>query len=119
MPSLGSCPACHQGKIIESERAYGCDHWKRVDGDCHFTIWKTVAEHAITADEVKALIAGETIGPFGLTSKAGKPFEASLHIDDKKTGHVAFAFAPRDASAPPSLSPVLATGDDLTDDLPF
>ena len=115
MADLGTCPACKKGTIIESDRAYGCDHWRRTEGDCHFTIWKTIAGHHVTASEAQALIAGKTIGPLPLTSKAGKAFEASLHVDDLKTGHVEFIFAPReekhDTPAPTSGAP--------TDDLPF
>ena len=95
--NLGPCPACHEGEILESDRAYGCDHWKRVDGDCHFTIWKSVAGHTITPDEAKALLDGQSIGPFDdLRSKSGKSFSATFQIDEPETGHLEFVFAPRE-----------------------
>ncbi len=110
--SLGTCPACHEGEILESDRAYGCSHWKRVDGDCHFTIWKTVAGHTITAAEAKALLDGQSIGPFDdLRSKAGKAFSASFQIDDDTTGHLEFLFAPRDKVSTASASTVSDTFD--------
>ena len=110
-----ACPACKKGTIIESDRAYGCDHWRRTEGDCHFTVWKTIAGHKVTAKEAQALIAGRTVGPLTLTSKAGKPFQASLRIDDPGTGHVEFIFAPREEEKDP---PAPSSGEP-TDDLPF
>jgi len=94
--TLGSCPACGEGTLVESDRAWACDHWKEADGDCHFTIWKVVAGVELTSDQAQALLDGQTIGPIdGFTSKAGKSFTASLKLDDPETGHVGFVFAPR------------------------
>ena len=34
---LGTCPACHQGQVRESEKSFYCSHWKQ---GCGFTVWK-------------------------------------------------------------------------------
>ncbi|MCG6941249.1 MAG: DNA topoisomerase 3 [Thiohalocapsa sp.] len=92
---LGTCPVCKQGEIIETPRAYGCARWR--DG-CGFTIWKTIAGHALTKEEVTQLMAQGRTGPIdGFRSKAGKPFAACLRLDDN--GKVGLDFADRQPGA--------------------
>jgi DNA topoisomerase-3 len=35
--SLGKCPLCNNGDILEKQKAYGCSDWKN---GCKYTIWK-------------------------------------------------------------------------------
>lgn len=59
-------------------------------------LWKEVAHKDLTAGQARELLAkGETAKPVkGLTSKAGKTFEARLKLD-RETGRVSFIFDPR------------------------
>ena len=55
------CPQCG-GRILESARAFGCEHWRE---GCKFTIWKDALSQqdanvpAITATAAKKLLKGE------------------------------------------------------------
>ena len=95
--TLGLCPACGEGDLVESAKAWGCSRWKSADGGCPYTIWKTVAGKKLTVAQVKTLLAGETTDPIqGFQNpKTRKPFRARLRIDDPHTGHVALVFEPR------------------------
>lgn len=47
--SLGNCPLCKEGKVIENSKAYACSEWKQ---GCKFTIWKNSLDaYGITMDE--------------------------------------------------------------------
>ncbi len=89
LPSeFGECPLCHQGRIVETPKGWGCSLWKN---GCGFMIWNTVAGKRLTAAQVKALLAGKTTRVLkGFKSKAGKTFDARLRLE--QTGHVAFVF---------------------------
>ncbi len=90
--SIGTCPACGEGEVLENSRAWGCSNWQGDDG-CKYTIWKVVAGKELTRAQVEVLIQGETTQEIeGFTSKAGKSFSARLAVDDSDTGHVAFVF---------------------------
>jgi DNA topoisomerase III len=76
---LGKCPTCG-GTIIAGKTAYGCAAWK---AGCRFRIYKKIAGKAITPSMVKALLSkGRTRKLKGFKSKAGKPFEAILTMQD-------------------------------------
>ena len=85
---LGKCPFC--GKSIkENSKSYYCTGFK--DG-CTFSIWKTIAGKKITKATAKTLInKGVTSKLKGFTSKAGKPFEAKLIINEN-TKKIEFKF---------------------------
>ena len=38
--SIGKCPKCSAGDIVETDKAFGCNKWREEDGACNFTIWK-------------------------------------------------------------------------------
>ena len=81
-PTLGTCPKCKQGQIVEGKKAFGCTNYKN---GCDFTIWKEVAHKTITAKQVADLIAkGKTSLLKGFKSKAGKDFEAYLVLKNYK-----------------------------------
>lgn len=85
--SLGTCPICG-APIRESEKGYGCSNWK---SGCSFVIWKTVSGKKLTQAQVKALLEkGKTGLIKGFTSKAGKPFDAYLVLEE---GKVNFSFS--------------------------
>lgn len=69
---VGTCPECG-GNVVERKNSYSCEK-----ESCLVVLWKQVAGKALTPAHAKALLAGETIGPFKLTSKEKRPFEASI-----------------------------------------
>lgn len=78
--SLGVCPKCGKGHIIEGQKAFGCSDWK---AGCDFKIWREVAGKKLTKAMVKDLIKSrKTKKTEGFTSKAGKEFAAVLKLDD-------------------------------------
>lgn len=87
--SLGTCPKCGKGHIIQGKKGYGCSAWK---GGCDFVIWQEIAGKKISKTLAKQIIKdGQTKELVeGLTSKAGKIFSARLRLDDDKK--VVFAF---------------------------
>ncbi len=92
--TLGPCPACGKGDLVESAKAWGCSRWKPADGGCKYTIWKTVVGKKLTVEQIKQLLAGETTEEIqGFQNpKTRKPFRARLRIDDPNTGHIALVF---------------------------
>lgn len=93
--TFGTCPACHQGTIVETPKAYGCDEWQGPDG-CKFVIWKTIAGKTLTPESVRQLLTGNPTEPIdGFRSKKGSFFTARLQIEDMNTGHCTFIFDPR------------------------
>ena len=76
------CPKCQKGTIRESAKSFYCTEYKT---DCDFTVWKEIAGKKITGSMVKELIEqGKTKKLKGFTSKANKPFDAVLILDDSK-----------------------------------
>ncbi len=71
------------GSIEKSPKAWSC-------ADCKAIVWNTIAGKPIDAKTALALLAGERVKVDGLQSKAGKPFSATLFIDDE--GKVKFGF---------------------------
>jgi len=79
--SLGPCPVCKQGEVVESPKAYGCSRYRE---GCGFTIWKRVAGKQLTEKQVKDLLSkGRTSRLRGFTSRAGRKFEARLKLDEE------------------------------------
>lgn len=86
--SLGDCPLCSSGKVIESQKSYGCSNWKM---GCKFTIWKVIAKKTISVAVAKELLAkGETKELSGFKkTKDDAEFKARLKLNN---GKVDFAF---------------------------
>jgi DNA topoisomerase-3 len=86
--ALGPCPLCGSD-VIEQDRSYGCSGWR---GGCKFAIWKAIAGKKLSARTARTLLRkGRTPLLKGLTSKAGKRFDARLKLED---GAVRFDFEP-------------------------
>ena len=86
---LGACPKHPEAKIVETATAFVCD-----DDSCRINIPREICKREVTREEVAKLFAdGETAVLENFTSKAGKPFSASLYI--KRTGRHGFRFAGR------------------------
>ncbi len=75
---FGQCPKCGS-QLNERFKSYECS-----GEDCDFVVWKTIAARILTREEVETLVADGKIGPLsGFRSKAKKPFEAVLKLNDE------------------------------------
>lgn len=89
MESLGKCPVCHEGDVVETPKGYGCSRWR--DG-CKFVVWKEIAGRKMNIEEVEELLKnGKTKVLTGFRSKAGRHFSAALEWDGQEN-KVKFVF---------------------------
>ena len=55
------CPLCHEGSVVENERAFGCSRWRE---GCRFTLWKDAVSRVggpeLNAKLVAALLQSES-----------------------------------------------------------
>ena len=80
-----NCPKCG-GALDVAPWGYVCPN-----AECGFRFGHTVAGKMLAHSEVKALLAGETVGPLsGFKSKKGSEFSAKLSLD--KDFNINFAF---------------------------
>ena len=80
-----NCPKCG-GALDTAPWGYVCPN-----AECGFRFGHTVAGKMLAHSEVKALLAGETVGPLsGFKSKKGSEFSAKLTLD--KDFNIQFAF---------------------------
>ncbi|MDD3224604.1 MAG: DNA topoisomerase [Clostridium sp.] len=85
--SLGTCPICGKGDVIEGKKGYGCSRWRE---DCKFFIGKQIAGKNISESIAKKLIKDKKTSVIkGFKSKTGKEFSATLKLED---GQVKFDF---------------------------
>jgi DNA topoisomerase III len=91
---IGLCPLCKQGQVRPTMKSYGCSRYKE---GCSFVIWKTIAGKTITEKIAGELLEGGTTKKLikGFTSKAQKPFDARLRLDENH--RVVFVFESRSA----------------------
>ncbi|HCP47110.1 MAG TPA: hypothetical protein DIU15_13780, partial [Deltaproteobacteria bacterium] len=85
-----TCPTCKSGNIIESPTTYVCDNQS-----CEkIQVPREICKRELTRTEAESLFGGnETALLEGFTSKAGKPFSATLYL--KKNGRHGFRFPDR------------------------
>lgn len=100
---LGACPRC-QEEVRQGPRGWGCTA-------CTLFIGATVARREVSPTMARQLLKqGCTAVVKGFRSKAGKPFEAALALDED--GKVVFRFPEPDAigACPACGQPVRARG---------
>lgn len=78
---IDTCPKCGH-KIVDTGKYYLCEEHKK---SCNLIIFKETFGAQITEEDVKKLIAGETIRK-EFTWKSGKKSEAGLKLKEDKTG---------------------------------
>ncbi|PWN60039.1 type IA DNA topoisomerase [Chryseobacterium oncorhynchi] len=79
--SLGTCPICKDGLIIEFTKSYGCSNWNKDNFKCKFSIWKIIYGKKITTNIVSQLIKnGITKKIDNLKSSKGTSFSAKLKL---------------------------------------
>lgn len=83
METLGKCPVCSAGSVVERTIGYQCDHFKSHDDKCTFTIFKSYFGKEITPPMVVTLLEnGQTEYFNDLLTKEGKLFSAALIVKD-------------------------------------
>lgn len=94
--SLGTCPKCKQGQILDKGKFYGCSNYKKdSSSSCDFTISKTIAKKTISTELIKEIISGqETKVISGFKGKTGKNFSAKLKLNQENK--VVFVFQNND-----------------------
>lgn len=79
--SIGMCPKCKEGDVLETPRAFSCSNWK--ERQCDFTIWKSVAGKVIGREIAESLLTNPTTELIeGFKSKKGTDFAAKLAINE-------------------------------------
>ncbi|MGI8909377.1 MAG: topoisomerase C-terminal repeat-containing protein, partial [Rubrobacteraceae bacterium] len=86
--TVGACPNCG-APVVETKKAFGCSAWKQ--SGCDFVVWKTVAGKRVSEAQAKQLLTKGRTGKLkGFKSKAGKPFEAALVLDETRKVRLEF-----------------------------
>jgi len=92
--SLGKCPLCKKGDIVEGKKAYTCTNAKLIKTDsgwknegCNFSVWKNALEKFgkknITPSEIKKLLKdGKAIVTL-YSTKTNKSYKKEVEIDLK------------------------------------
>jgi DNA topoisomerase-3 len=94
MEPIGKCPKCG-GRVFETDDGYICERSQAGSRPCKFKIGKKILQQPIErAQATKLLAEGKTDMLTQFISRAGKPFSASLALDD--LGKVNFEFASRE-----------------------
>lgn len=85
--SLGTCPLCQKGSILENTKAYYCSEWKN---GCAFTIWKNSVESygiSLKSAMVKKLLLQRKINAVAVTlPQTGEKGKASLILSSDNSG---------------------------------
>lgn len=81
--SLGICPVCKKGQIIQGRENYYCNHFVNINDKCDFKIWKSYYSKEITPEIVKEIIAkGSTSIFYDLKTKNNVLFSAYFSLID-------------------------------------
>lgn len=75
--TLGRCPECADGNIIEGTKGYGCSNYTT---GCKFVIWKNACGAKLTPSLVSILLSGETTGKVTCKKKDGTTYTARLRL---------------------------------------
>lgn len=93
--SLGKCPKCGS-QVFESDDHYLCERSQADAKKCTFKAAKVMCQHSIDREQMEKLLAdGRTDVIDKFISRYGKPFTASLVIQDK--GKIGFEFPDKES----------------------
>ena len=82
---LGTCPVCGKGQIVKGSAGYACDQFQSADNQCEFIIYSKYFDKELSDEMAKQIVEkGETDTFIDFHTKEGKPFTASLKIEDSK-----------------------------------
>lgn len=83
--SLGKCPVCETGEVLENTKAFYCSNWKQ---NCKFTVWKNSLEiYGIEVDKelIKELLEKGKLDNVNIVlPKTKEKCTASLELKEKK-----------------------------------
>jgi len=78
------CPKCGAPHLKEDYRTYRCQ-------SCEFRLFKNIASRQLSPDEVSLLVSDRKVGPLeGFRSKTGRPFSATLILNEDNKPEFAF-----------------------------
>jgi len=78
---LGTCPACGEGRVVETAWGYPCDRNTRADSPCNFMIWKDRAGRYIDRNTARRLLEERRVGPVsGFVDRFGRGLEGTLEL---------------------------------------
>ena len=84
-PRITTCPSCG-GNILVSPLAYNCSNFKTPGILCKFFIWRNVAGHLVTAEEMRQICEeGQTREPLELFRANGSVFYQHLALSSDKS----------------------------------
>ena len=87
-----NCPSCGS-EVFDAGNMYLCESGDQCPGG--FKVWATIAGYAVTEEDLAAICEGKVSEEREFTSKAGKPFKATLNWDFEER-KVAFKFRDRE-----------------------
>ncbi|KQN96767.1 type IA DNA topoisomerase [Paenibacillus sp. Leaf72] len=102
--SIGNCPACENGKLIESNNGYGCSRFK--DG-CKFTIRKIQFGKTLSIKQINELLTKGKTGELKFKSKKenASDYTARLVLKNKGTGEIGLEFSNKRKNSNTNKSP--------------
>jgi len=80
---VARCPKCG-GEVRVNAKSYSCRNHSNPDVQCDFHVWREMAGHAITPDEVVALCKDGATAPIKFKKRDGSPFTCRLVLDANK-----------------------------------
>lgn len=74
------CPKCG-GRVFAGIKAYNCNNYRNPDVKCDFVIWRILAGHRMTVNEVKQLCENSQTDLMTFYNKEGVPYTKRLIIN--------------------------------------
>ena len=89
--AVGKCQVCGTGQVYDTGTAYICENLAK--GSCSFKMSKTILQREIPQDQArKMLVEGKSDVLKRFISKKGRPFDATLRLQN---GKISWEFAKR------------------------
>jgi DNA topoisomerase III len=83
--AVGKCQVCGTGQVYDTGTAYVCENFAK--GSCSFKMSKTILQREIPQDQMsKMLVEGKSDVLKRFISKKGRPFDATLRLQNGKIG---------------------------------
>ena len=75
------CPKCG-GDIHVGMKAYNCSNYRNEQVQCNFSVWRNIAGHVVSLEEIRELCRTGETKPIQFYKKDGGPFTKALKIDE-------------------------------------
>ena len=84
-PRITTCPSCG-GNILVSPVAYNCSNYGNQEHPCRFFLWRNIAGHEVTAEEMRQICEeGATRSPIDFYKHNGVIFRQRLALNADRT----------------------------------